>query len=315
MSNTEWIFLGIGGTSSWEYHTCWTHEMYKQFSGSRQNSLYLHGPDNSGIGWGRERNLMGAHKPYDVIRGPEAELGRSVNEIVNDATNWLMNRLKEVQRSNKTPKVALVGHSRGGFAVIQVARKLQYFDHKANIEFMGLFDAVKRTFVDEVPIFAMSAALRLLGQHRIAEKVIASHEQLPSNVKLVYHALRSWESRTWMGNTGRNLSSPDKTNYYEKKFNTSHGGLGGSAAISRVKQVGIMDDTSDYNIVYKSSHHPRHGATFEVDYFDPKLDRMIESQLVFHWIRLGAFSSGVPISGIQVDQRPLKNNDNRTMWT
>jgi hypothetical protein len=314
MKNTEWVFLGIGGTSSWPYHTCWTYELYKQFSGKRENSRYMHGPDDSGLGTGKFRNSAEKGIHFDIVNGPESELGRAVNEIVKDATIWLKQKISEARRSNKTIKIALVGHSRGGWAVIEVAKSIQLFDPEVCIEFMGLFDAVKRTFVDEIPLLAMTLSLRFLGHHRLAKKVIATHEQIPPNVKLVYHALRSWESRTWFGNTGTTLSNSGKTKYYEKKFNTSHGGVGGSAAIKHVKRVGLSEDTSDYNVVYRSGHHPIHGAVLGVDHYAPKWERISESMSVIIWMKHAVFLSGVPISGIQLDQRPLRSNDAGNMW-
>ncbi len=285
MNNTEWIFLGIGGTKSWNYHTCWTYEMYKEFSGKRQNSRYLHGPDDSGLGW---RITDNPSKHFDKTRGAELKVGRSMDQIVNDASIWIQNCINDSRRSNKLIKIALVGHSRGGFAAILVAQRIQSYDANISIEFMGLFDAVKRT-----------------GR--------AANDYIPSNVKVVYHALRSWESRWSFGNTGTNLSSPEKTKYYEKRFNTSHGGVGGSPAIEIKNKLDIFEDSSDYRRAYKTNNSPRHGSYQSFDYYVPRLDRMIESEVVFHWIRFGAFSSGVPVSGIQINQRPV-NRSKDTAW-
>lgn len=92
-------------------------------------------------------------------------------------------------------KIILVGHSRGGLVAIETARILL-----APIAFLGLFDAVDRTAgIDG-------------GRIR--------------NVQITYHALRhpAIGSRPSFGNTG--LSSNGR--YLERRFWTSHGGVGGA---------------------------------------------------------------------------------------
>ncbi len=98
-------------------------------------------------------------------------------------------------------RVVLIGHSRGGAIAIDIAKELK--NSGIQVFFMGLFDAVDRsTYIEAGSV---------------------------ENVKHAYHALRGLpDSRPIFGNTGIKGT-------IWKKFQTSHGGVGGDVVFDPQK--------------------------------------------------------------------------------
>ncbi len=105
-------------------------------------------------------------------------------------------------------QIFLVGYSRGGAVVIDLAYMLTYRaladGRKAEIDAMFLFDAVNRTIQ------------------------MASNQKIPPNVKVCYHAKRSPNaySRGFFGNCGTEYDKKT-TKWADRAFMTTHGGMGG----------------------------------------------------------------------------------------
>ena len=189
------IVIAIDGTLSWEYN----RNFVKDFC------------DQSNVPWGQ--------KIY--FEGPNLS-GSRCDEIANRAWHWLMgvfrNRQLDIRNKNHMNgvRIFLVGHSRGGHIVIQLASRLKGI---LKIEFIGLFDAVDR----DMKLGGGTGTIR--------------------NCKTAYHALRSpiMGSRNLFGNVG--LSNEDG-HYYEKFFMTSHGALGGNIDAPKSLPIPIVDDPS-----------------------------------------------------------------------
>jgi hypothetical protein len=111
-------------------------------------------------------------------------------------------------------RIVLIGHSRGGLVVTEIARMLSPI---VKVYFMGLYDSVDR----EGCLDGMSV----------------------ENVKYVAHARRNPEvhSRTYFGNTSLKYIGVDHAE--EQFFYTSHGGIGGSF-ITKPNEVSAFGDSS-----------------------------------------------------------------------
>ena len=111
-------------------------------------------------------------------------------------------------------KIVLVGHSRGGLAATVLAKMLSPV---VRVYFLGLYDSVSRQ-----PCLDGGTV---------------------ENVQHVFHAMRDPEtgSRPSFGNTSTQYSRG--TDYYQQKFTTSHGGIGGDY-VSDPKRTSFGSDTA-----------------------------------------------------------------------
>ena len=121
-------------------------------------------------------------------------------------------------------RVSMLGHSRGGHVIMNLAGKLNTRTH-----FMGLYDAVNRT-ADSDGDFD--------GKIR--------------NTNFIAHAIRdsSVGSRTLFDNTG--LGSDDNGVYIEKRFKTSHGGVGGDVLYNKMIPMPWDDSSTDISFWHHS---------------------------------------------------------------
>jgi len=132
------------------------------------------------------------------FRGPKL-YGNECPREATDTVNFV--RSMRQQWGDHNP-VFLAGHSRGGIAVIEAARRLQAYE--IDVDCMILYDAVDRCFQ--------------IGANSV-----------PANVKCVIHAMRSPAtlSRIEFGNCGTECEST-QTRYTSCKFWATHGGVGGT---------------------------------------------------------------------------------------
>jgi hypothetical protein len=127
--------------------------------------------------------------------------GGNCGGIMNDACRTIEAAL----RFNKDEPINIVGYSRGGFISVAVARYVGVV-HKKTVNFLGLFDAVKMTY--------------LSGPYET--------DQIPGNVRYVCHAFRNprVRSRTNWGNTAWGVEA-GVWQYHKAMFMASHAGMGG----------------------------------------------------------------------------------------
>jgi len=233
--------------------------MVKHYSGE---SIYFHGPERDGTGIEGAVNkavawILGRLKTkYRVEQwtGKRRVLARegvedSYVKALLKASAWRNNCFGTVQSKLDGPMtwnfsfpdqkpVNLIGHSRGGLAVIEVARRLKGIDKNLKVNFMGLFDAVDRYIPFDT-------------------------DSIPSNVEHVYHAIRSEKvgSRWYFGNTGTKRENKNATRYTPKIFEATHGALGGDpVGGDRIyltsRTTTIFSDQSDCKHVFSTGLTP-----------------------------------------------------------
>lgn len=218
-----WIIVCIDGTGSKDWR-------WKKGGVNGQSHVYKF-YDNFGqtIEKDTSRNKFGGREPgWEItytsktkkifLDGPSDEVTGSDSPIIKHfaqtfiATNYRMlkktasryskrNYQGTLKVGKKNINIVLVGHSRGGAMVLDVARWIK--SHlKERVYFMGLFDAVDMSiYIDGGKV---------------------------ENTKFAYHALRNaLGSRDSWGNAG--LEGLPKQNI--KKFATSHGGIGGDPVL------------------------------------------------------------------------------------
>ncbi len=218
----HWILVSIDGTGSrdWRpenggYSHC--HQFYTDFGrhgmaeGWTINKTYLEGPDDQITG--ADSGDIKRNGQRFIARVIERLFPRDVEHLPSMGTDMRRTRRLVSRReriaSHEHLRIVLVGHSRGGAIVIDMARELRQL---AQVYFMGLFDAVDRSaWIDGGRV---------------------------ENTRYVYHALRGLEdSRSSFGNTGTEGLSRSQL----RTFQTSHGGIGGAPSLN---PSGV---TSDYS--------------------------------------------------------------------
>lgn len=144
------------------------------------------------------RNYTGKGKAQ-YFPGPSGH-GFNCGAIMNDGCQFIESKLREGDE-----EINLVGHSRGAYVAMSVARYLSLV-HKKTVNFLGLFDPV-----------AMAA---LAGPYNT--------NVIPGTCRYVYVAFRHPDvgSRPGWGYTGT-IAEPGPWDYQTKKFMTSHSGVGG----------------------------------------------------------------------------------------
>ena len=172
------VFIGVDGSSSLdddEYHQAFAYSFIRKIHDSwgRGYRYYLRGPGTMGTSTlDRSRALV----KHVLVIGMANLIG------------------------NKSYRLFLFGHSRGGAIVIHAAKSLK--NHGINVHGMFLFDAVDMSTLRDV-------------------------DRIPTNVEYCWHAMRekATVSRPNWGNCGTTASPP--TIYEPKKFFCTHGGMGG----------------------------------------------------------------------------------------
>jgi len=142
---------------------------------------------------------------------PDIITGYSNFKIANGVTNFIKRRLK-LLKENEIPDVLMIGHSRGGAALIEVSNSLKGL---VKVKTLILLDAVDRS-------------------------VFTSNTETIKNVDFIFHALRGLSnSRPSFGNVGLNFEN--HIDYTQTKYKTSHGGINGTVDHN---DYSITSDTS-----------------------------------------------------------------------
>lgn len=209
----KYILVAVDGTGSHEWYNggnSYTRKFFEQFNTHGGFKIYMHGPDNrvhklTGelLGQDAKQRINDAKIFIDEsIRGINLENGNIENGIPQVLGGSVVGLIPQAIGRYDVSDIefVLVGHSRGGAIVIELARSLP-----KKALFMGLYDAVDMSYW-----------------------VDASEIQ---NVKTVYHAKRKANSwRSWnlvRGDAGR-VRDKSVEEYNEVRFQTSHGGVNGS---------------------------------------------------------------------------------------
>lgn len=183
MANTpKIVFGGVDGTGEF-----WNNNYERSFAQSHVNTLHnewLDGPSHyrRGPWWIGDWTRVEANRIYNAVKG-----------------DW----------KNGAQAVFLAGYSRGGAAVIEVAKWLKA--DNIPVECLILFDPVDRS-------------------RTVGENWNWGDTPIVDTVKTVIYAQRaSWtKSRESFGNCGKILQDPAKTTKYHETFWATHGGLGGT---------------------------------------------------------------------------------------
>ena len=199
--------------------------------------------------------------------GPESGItGLDATEIATNACRWLRTKI----RQSPDAKIILVGHSRGGHIVTQIAillgrlnrdhfrgfcpanppaRSAAIGDRGVPVHFLGLYDAVDMTVA--------------LGNTQV----------VPRNVIWLYHAQRSARvgSRASWGNAATHSARRDPVHYHAQQFDATHGAVGG--AIPEACDEGIFSGCN-YDLGLEQNRAAGEAAN--------------------QWVRGGAQRAGVP---------------------
>ena len=227
---TIYLVLAIDGTASIEYshdkvnQQCTTHldhtqRFYSAVNVPASQKMYLHGPAS---GW---LNL-------------NAATGWDSGEIFFQGWKWLKERLRVFPKAF----VVLVGHSRGGHIVTEIAIRLSKYNQ-------GEFAQSRHRF-GPTPLTSLLPALnsgnndlfgpaespkgqpvQFLGLFDTVDMTLrlGSSLEIPTNVEWFYHAKRNKDlgNRSGWGNTAVNFPKENKQ-YAWGEFGGTHGALGGA---------------------------------------------------------------------------------------
>jgi hypothetical protein len=209
---SRWILAAIDGSGSrdWRLADGSNSHVYRLNARFRENDAirksYFHGPITLG---GDCEDIVDAVRRFiaDSLRSLIPEL----SEVSAESLAWEPHANIRSIANRSDVQICFIGHSRGGAIATYIARTLP-----KPVHFLGLFDSVDRSYFLE------------------GTDVI-------QNVGYTSHARRDErsESRDSFGNTS--LRSLGGT-YIERRFMTSHGGIGGS--YSSVHSWDPRDDNS-----------------------------------------------------------------------
>jgi len=210
----KYILVAVDGTGSHEWFNggnSYTRKFFEQFNTHGGFKMYMHGPDWQMTGYDAKQRIKDAKLFVDEsIRAINLERDNFENAPTLLAGSVAELGVKLIGRYDTSDiEFILIGHSRGGAIVIELAKQLP---QKAL--FMGLYDAVDMSFFIE------------------ASEI--------SNVKTVFHATRKSNSRSSWGNAGT-VRSRSVGEYVEMRFHTSHGGINGGYELN---PTGFTADTS-----------------------------------------------------------------------
>lgn len=134
------------------------------------------------------------------LRGPSL-LGSETAGLAGEGTRWIVNRVRDLEKTKQPTRLFLSGYSRGGAAIVEVANQLK--SQGIKVHCMMLFDAVDRSN-------------------------LGSTDVIPSNVTLAYHAMRDPKaaSREIFGNCATRAAGG--VAYTSKTFFCTHGAMGGT---------------------------------------------------------------------------------------
>jgi hypothetical protein len=219
----HFLFYSVDGTGSADWRPkqggySHVHHMFERFNPSRVNKDFHEGPG----GW-----FLGADKI----------VGAEVGSIIDEGIKWIKGHTDSLRSKGKLTcrppvnscalelrpsygiEIVLVGHSRGATVVGDIAKKIGK-ELKIGVYFLGLFDAVDRSFWSEGGTV--------------------------ENVELTCHAVRNPSLKSERGQSRPSFSNTYRSSngfYRERLFDTSHGGIGGSPVTDYEKAKG-----ADYSI-------------------------------------------------------------------
>lgn len=262
----RWIVLCVDGTTSSDYrrgdgsdNNSFVKRIHANFQTPSHRKCFLDGPSLIDA-----LPEIGYLLPHEIVEFAlslfEVEI-RETAKIINSAKVFFKKQYRingNSLRDQSLFRIALFGYSRGGAIVMEIAK---WLGHKYGIQvyFMGLFDAVSRSFSssisqEDTPVINVRKTYhalrgrRFIFRHsnyvrsfdlnflRIVEMIgygIATEGALLSNV-----------SRSMFGNTG--LQSSDGRPVVKKEFHTNHGGMGirktQSEVLHSLPVIPIIDD-------------------------------------------------------------------------
>lgn len=171
----------------------------------------------------------------EYLRGPGLD-GLDMELLANQVVAWV----KIFRQKQPKDRIILVGHSRGGAAVIRAAQIIQQQGPSAFAPKGGAPHVVGRVLIDAMFLFD---AVNMTPS--------CSLDRLPSNIVKCYHAMRSPSagSRATWGNCGIDTSIPNQM--VKQTFFGSHAAMGGTpltgdlpAFTTKTKMLG-QNDTDD----------------------------------------------------------------------
>lgn len=114
-------------------------------------------------------------------RGPRVD-GFNTESLADSMLEEIKIYINECQNQKKPPEIYLIGHSRGGAAVIYIAKKLK----DTSINAMFLFDAVDRYISSKHLIIGIPAGVTGI----LAANLLDDTDKISNNVEKCYHARR-----------------------------------------------------------------------------------------------------------------------------
>lgn len=218
MAEETYIVVAIDGTSSREFgysggnddknqvcvfNESYTREFHRRVTVPDTQKYFNHGPDSQ-------------------ITGGDSK------EIEQAAWDWLRRRLEYLPNA----RVVLVGHSRGGHIVINLAIRLSKVRQGAFVPQLRAAPGVgggRTMFLEPLPPMQ---PVHFLGLYDAVDMTYALGDtsEVPANVVWFYHALRGTRvgSRKAWGNTGTKTARKDDSHYFQKEFDATHGAVGGA---------------------------------------------------------------------------------------
>jgi RHS repeat-associated protein len=184
------VLVAVDGTGSKEY-------------------LRKTGVDENGRYKSHVRNFYQDYKPKPgetkyYYHGPDSTIQGAADEC-RSIYNGIMSRVKKILEAHPDEVINLVGHSRGGYILMEVARDLKRQGYRVN--FLGLYDAV-----DSAPGFG-------------------SAETIPSNVDYCSHAYSHWAAKS-RGSFNRADHGPEDRSkmkdFEDRAFVGTHSAIGGA---------------------------------------------------------------------------------------
>ncbi len=201
--------------------------------------------------------------------GPETQSGATgwdAYPIFLEVFDWVWRQMMAAPEA----KLVLVGHSRGGHIVANVARRLRTV--AADIFHRGAYAKAKAKTLSDIyagldhpgvtidPITYLAEAIdhrlydgvpiQFLGLYDAVDMTtsLGDTSVVPKNVHFCYHALRSSElgSRRLWGNTAMSVESEASTVLMKSEFRATHGSVGGAVPAGCSQLTGVTGFVDEY---------------------------------------------------------------------
>jgi len=270
------IVICVDGTNSQEYKHSSVNDFYRNVQAEVKR--YYVGPQHSmtGSDWIAIR---------DFVIWEMDEVARTYGEesFFNGHQQCTMDRSRRF-------RFIMVGHSRGGHIVINLAGMLKYRTH-----FMGLYDAVDRTsllnFHQKMKIYNVDHIFHAIRDVSVGSR---TSKQLQMNIntwlfKGIGLELADYGVSKLLDFDNTGLESGDGGEYKPQAFKTSHGGIGGDVLTHTLVSVPVVeplldDDSCAFTVFNQSETQIK------------KMEMCLsESEAADRYIRMGARIYGVRI--------------------